>query len=196
MRQARTQRPVRVLDLMALVVAVALTLVAHPLMKAIVPADSHDTWDRRQYVVHLTSLVLSLWTATLLALMLAGPRAEIRRACRSPGHAALFAVAAAFSFLAVQQVVTALVLGGIVGWPPEMVRYFWVFNVLEPAADASAASVIAVWLILALTRTGRVSSGWLDRLGCAVGLIWILWGLVNHLVWFLPIRWLQTSGIR
>jgi len=195
-RQARTQRPVRVLDLMALVVAVALTLVAHPLMKAIVPADSHDTWDRRQYVVHLTSLVLSLWTATLLALMLAGPRAEIRRACRSPGHAALFAVAAAFSFLAVQQVVTALVLGGIVGWPPEMVRYFWVFNVLEPAADASAASVIAVWLILALTRTGRVSSGWLDRLGCAVGLIWILWGLVNHLVWFLPIRWLQTSGIR
>ena len=196
MRQAQNRRPVRLLDLMALVAAVALTLVAHPLMKAVVPADSHDTWDRRQYVVHLISLVLSFWTATLLALVLTGPRAEIRRVCRSPGHAAILAVAATFSFLAVQQVVTALVLGGIVGWPPGMVRFFWVFNVLEPAADASAASVIAVWLSLALTRTGRASSGWLDRLGCALGLVWILWGSVNHLVWFLPIRWLQTSGIR
>ncbi len=196
MRQARIRRPVRLLDLMALVAAVALTLVAHPLMKAVVPADSHETWDRRQYVVHLASLVLSFWTATLLALVLTGPRAEFRRACRSPGHAALFAVAASFSFLSVQQVVTALVLGGIVGWPPRMIRLYWVFNVLEPAADASAASVIAVWLILALTRTGRASSGWLDRLGCALGLIWILWGLANHLVWHLPIPWLQTSGIR
>jgi hypothetical protein len=194
-RQARIRRPVRLLDLMALVAAVALTLVSHPLMKAVVPADSHDTWDRRQYVIHLASLVLSFWTATLFALVLSGPRAEIRRACRCPGHAALFAVAAAFSFLAVQQVVTALILAGIVGWPPRMVRFFWAFNVLEPAADASAASVIAVWLILALTRTGRASSSWLDRLGCALGLIWILWGLVNHLVGFLPIRWLQTSGI-
>ena len=70
MRQARTRRPLRLLDLMALVAAVALTLVAHPLMKAVVPADSHDTWDRRQYVVHLISLVLSFWTATLLALVL------------------------------------------------------------------------------------------------------------------------------
>jgi hypothetical protein len=189
------RRPLRLLDLMALVAAVALTLVAPAIMRAIIPAESHHNWDRRQYVIHLTALVVFWWTAMLVVLALIGSRSNLRRTCRQPGHAALFAVAGAFLFLGVQQLAMAIVMGGVIGWPSNVLNYYWVFNILEPAADVSGASVVAVWLILALTRAGRRSSNWFDRLGCVLGMIWILLGLVNHLVWWLPIPWLTTSGI-
>jgi hypothetical protein len=58
--QAR-RRPLHLLDLMALVAAVALTLVSPAIMKAIIPAASYQVWDRRQYVPHLAALVLIWW---------------------------------------------------------------------------------------------------------------------------------------
>src|SRR5262249_19079928 len=110
------RRPVRLLDLMGLVAGVALALIAPAIMKGIIPAEKHATWDRRQYVAHLASLVLFWWTAILVALALVDARSGLRRSCRGPGHAALFAVAAAFLFLGAQQAVSVLVLGGVVGW--------------------------------------------------------------------------------
>src|SRR4051812_36404767 len=82
------RRPVRLLDLMALVAAVALSLTSPAILGAIIPAGSHAAWDRRPYVVHLTSLVLFWWTAALVVLLLIEPRPPLRRSCRRPGHAA------------------------------------------------------------------------------------------------------------
>jgi hypothetical protein len=188
-------RPVRVLDLMALVAAVALTLITPTIMKAIIPAKSHHNWDRRQYVVHLASLGLFWWTASLTSLIVVESWPHFRRTFRQRGPAALFAVVAAFVFIGLEQVAWALVLGGVVGWRPGMVKYYWLFNILERGGSAAGASVFAVWLLLAVTKAGRGPSNWLDRAGCAVGLIWIFWGLVNNMVYWLPIPWLTRSGI-
>jgi hypothetical protein len=63
------RRPLRVLDLMALVAAVAMTLISPSVMKAIIPTDSHNNWDRRQYVAHLVALVMIWWSAALSSLV-------------------------------------------------------------------------------------------------------------------------------
>jgi hypothetical protein len=189
------RRPLRVLDLMALVAAVALTLIAPAIIRAIVPARSLQAWDRRQYVAHIVSLALFWWTLTAAALALIEDRRNLRHACRRPGHAAIFAVTAAFLFLVLQRVVSALLLAGVIGWPPGMIPYFWLFAILEQAPHAAAASVVTVWLLLATINVERSRSDWFDRLGCVVGSVWVLWGLTNQLIWHLPIPWLTTSGI-
>ena len=190
----RTKRPILLLDLMAIVAAVAFTLISPAIMRTIIGAKSLHSWDRRQYVEHLSSLILLWWTATLLVLVFAISRSKFRRSYREPGHAAVLAVGAAFLILALQQAVSALAMVSVADWPE--LKYFWVFSILERAADASGASVVAVWLILALTRAGRRSSDWFDRLCCVAGLSWISWAVTHHLVWILPITWLRTSGIR
>ena len=178
---------------MALIALVALTLISPTIMKAIIPRNNQATWDRRQYIVHLVSLVLLWWTAILAALVLNNSRSDLQRACRRPGPAAIFAAGTAFLYLAVQQLAVSLVW--VFGWPQRLVPYYWVFNILEHAGDAAGVSVAAVWVILALIKTERHSTNWLESLGRAVGWIWISWGLLNHLVWFAPIPWLTGKGI-
>lgn len=189
----RTRRRLFLLDLMAVVAGVALTLISPAIMRTIIGAELLERWDRRQYVEHLGSLVLFWWTAMLILLVLFVSRGNLRRAARQPGHAAVLAMAVAFAFLGVQQVVPAVAMVTIDDWP--LSKYFWVFDILERAADASAAAVAAVWVTLAVTGARRASSGWFDRLCCGVGLIWLFWGLAHRLVWVLPITSLTTSGI-
>ncbi len=69
------------------------------------------------------------------------------------------------------------------------------FDVLDRAPDAFGASVVTVWTILALTRTGRWPSNWAERLGCLVGWTWIAMGVLIPSVWIGPIPWLMRSGI-
>ena len=90
-RMPARRRPLHLLDLMALVAAVALTLVSPAIMKAIIPAASYKFWDRRQYVPHLAALVLIWWTATLVPVVLCGACPGLRRVIRSYGCAAILA---------------------------------------------------------------------------------------------------------
>jgi hypothetical protein len=70
-----------------------------------------------------------------------------------------------------------------------------VFSTLEQAPSAVAASVVAVGLLLVVMGEARRPSGASDTIGFVLGVVWILWGLCNHLVWWLPIPWLLRSGI-
>jgi hypothetical protein len=194
MRLPQSRRPILLLDLMALVAAVALTLISPAIMRTIIGAESLRSWDRRQYVEHLGSLILLWWTAMLLMLVFAISRSKFRRTYREPGHAAVLAVGAACLLLFAKQAVSALAMATVAEWSSS--KYFWVFSILELAPDASGASVVAVWLILAITGAGRRSSDWFDRLCCSAGLIWISWALTHQLVWHLPITWLKHSGLR
>ena len=194
MAPPRTRRRLLLLDLMAVVAGVALTLISPAIMRTIIGAKMLLSWDRRQYVEHLGSLVLFWWTAMLVVLVLIISHRNLRRVVRQPGHAAVVAVAVAFALLGVQQAVSALAMAAVAGWPGS--KYFWVFAILERAGEASGAAVAAVWVILAVTGARRTSSDWFDRLCCGVGLVWVLWGLAHLLVWHLPITWLTTSGVR
>jgi hypothetical protein len=194
-RQAQ-RRPLHLLDLMALVVAVALTLVSPAIMKAIIPAASHHNWDRRQIVTHLAALVMIWWTATLVPLVLSGAHPGLPRVIRSYGCSAILAPAITALFLVLRQapevILEATGVGSAHQWGLFRPR---LFDILEHAPDASAASVVAVWTILALTGTGRWPSNWFERLGCLVGWTWIVLGLLIPTVWLGPIPWLMRSGI-
>ena len=85
-----SRRPLRLLDLMALVAAVALTLVSPAIIKAIIPAASHFNWDRREVVIDLVSLILFWWTAILIILVLLESDWDFRTTLRQPGPAATF----------------------------------------------------------------------------------------------------------
>jgi hypothetical protein len=181
--------------MMALVAAVALTLVSPAIMRSIIPAESHHNWDRRQYCVHLAALIMGWWTAALVPLVFSGAIPSLRRVVRSYGCAAILASATAVCFLVVRQAPAVIFVAVGAGASPLGLFKPRLFDILEHSPDACAAAVVAVWTMLALTRRGRRSSNWLERLGCVVGLIWILMGFVSLLVWIVPIPWLMTSGI-
>lgn len=180
---------------MALVATVAFTLISPAIMRAILPAEVHHTWNRSQYLTELTSLVLFWWTATIAYLMVAGSRRDLRRACRGSGYAAIVAVASAFLVLGAHQIPTALLHQGVYGWTPKMLKYYWLLEILDYAPNACGVSVVSVWLILALTKAGRYPSNWLDRLGFAVGVLWVMGSVIAHLSGYLRFQWLRSSGI-
>ena len=188
-------RPLHLLDLMALVAAVALTLVSPAIMKAIIPATNHQNWDRRQYLAHLAALVMIWWTMTLVPLVLSGGRRDLQRVFRGYGCAAILAAATTALFLLLRQVPAVILLATGAGSSPLGLFQPRLFDILEHAPDASAASVIAVWTILALTGTGRRPSDWFERLGCLVGWTWIMMGFLSLLIWIVSIPWVMRSGI-
>ena len=58
------------------------------------------------------------------------------------------------------------------------------------APAATAAAIVAVWLILALTRAGRRPSDWFDCFCLLFGLLWVLWySLRRDLVVLSPSFW-------
>lgn len=186
-------RPLRLLDLMALVAAVALTLISPRIMKAIIGNSSLHNWDRRQYVAHLTALVMIWWTLALVPPVLSGVR--LRRAIRNYGRAAILASATAALLLVLRQAPVVLLLALTVGWSPTGLFPPRLFDVMEHAPDTAAAAVVVAWTVLALTGAGRRPSNWLEQLGCHLGATWILLGILTLLVYFVPIPWLRTSGI-
>lgn len=189
------QRPLHLLDLMALVAAVALTLISPAVMRAIIPAANHHNWDRRQYLAHLAALIMIWWTIILVPLVLSGDRRGLRRVIRGYGSAAILAGATAAVFLVLRQVPAVILLLTRRASSPMEIFEPRLFDILEHAPDASAASVLAVWIILMLTETGRRPSSWFERLGCAMGWMWVVMGFLSLIIWIVSIRWVITSGI-
>jgi hypothetical protein len=183
------------LDLMALVAAVALTLVSNAILKAIIPAANHHNWDRRQYLAYLAALVMIWWTAALVPLVLFGNLLRLRRIMRSYGCAAIIAAATAVLFLVARQAPAVILLASGHGSSPMGLFEPRLFDILEHAPDASGAAVIGVWTILALTGAGRPPANWFEWLGCLAGLIWIILGFLSLLIWVVSIPWVMTSGI-
>jgi hypothetical protein len=185
-----------VLDLMVLVAAVAMTLISPVVMKAIIPADSHHNWDRRQYVAHLAVLILIWWTAAPVALVLAEGRSRLRQACLNYGVAAVLASMVAALILFARQLPAILLIMATGAMNPIGLFFPRLFDVMEHAPDSSAAAVLAAWSLLAMSGLGTRPSNWFERLCGLVGLTWILIGLlVVPLIWYAPIQWLRTSGI-
>lgn len=190
------RRPLRVLDLMALVAAVALSLISPAVMKAIIPAESHHNWDRRQYFAHLAALILIGWTAALIPPMLAAGRSRLGQVCRNYGSASAIASIVAALLLCLRQIPAILMILSTGATNPMGLFYPRLFDILEHAPDASAAAIVAAWALLSLSGMGLRPANWFDRLCALVGGAWILMGvLVVPLIWYTPVKWLTTSGL-
>jgi hypothetical protein len=119
--------------------------------------------------------VMVSWSLVLIPLRLIGPRPRWRRLARQPGLVASLAVATALGFLAMITGVAFLGVGrGILDGFPEMVF------LLPPPFFGLA--VLASWVTLVVGRRWRPEPSWVDRLGRALGLLWIMLALTSPLL--------------
>ena len=145
--------------------------------------DIH-TWSTTQalatcsdIVVHLVPLVAP-WTLLLIALRMRPPRPSWRRIWRQPGMAAC--LAALFGWL---WSVIALLLAMNVGYVARSSRIItpdvWGQKYLSDEVFMYVGlAVAATWLVQYLNGRWRRPADWIDLMGRALGLLWIVIGLV------------------
>ena len=177
----RVDRRFSILDAMTLVVASALAFaLVRPIMAEAFLAQS--SWGRI-----LAGVIAGLvtWTPTVLWLRWRHPRPTLRRLARQPGFAAS-AVGTAILALGVLAVGILALLRS--ARPSAGLRNgltipapndgWWLGVVLHFGAVVGPA-VIAAWLVLALSGRRRPFRGWLDLLGRALGIAWIIIFVIN-----------------
>ncbi len=191
------RRPLLLLHLMALVAAVALTLVAPPaLMQAVMRSfGPMSSWNRQMYLDGVITLALGLWTVALGPLALVANRRRLREAACSYGASTAFSSAVALGFLLASKAVDQFGTWSIFGWPAGLASRDIYLNtlggMLHEIPKVEAAAVVTVWSILALAGVGRRPSGWAGALGLILGICWVAWCLVGRMVLLLDSPWLR-----
>jgi len=118
---------------------------------------------------------VAMWTLALIPIRLLGPRPRFRRLARQPGMMATCAFGVAMAFLGLQIVVPA----PFYGWEavPMLGSALDTFGVCF-AASYFGLAVLVSWMTLLVGRRWRAESSWVDRFGRAVGVFWIVVGLI------------------
>jgi hypothetical protein len=116
----------------------------------------------------------AMWTLALIPIRLLGPRPRLRRLARQPGMLATCAAGVTIVFLGLCVMVAALLAEPVV---------FDLFSLSTPGAWFCAPmfvgwSVLISWASLLVGRRWRAEATWVDQLGRAVGLCWIVTGFV------------------
>lgn len=171
-RPADTRRPMKLIHLMALVGAVALSIVLVPkLAKTIKDIDPSTWWNGSTYVFNVTTITLVVWTPVSTVSALIDGRRQPGWAARSYGTAAVFAASVALVLLATRKAVEAIpFVGGSQGkLMPSIQTFLW------QSSPTVTATVTAVWLVLAWTGAGRRPAGWLEYLGLVLAAAWVVW---------------------
>ena len=132
-------------------------------------------------------LLLSL-TAIMPLLRLRAPRPRLREAMRQPGLAACATVIAVFLIGVVVAVASRLAVISTLGRDSEVI-----FESMESwttfgnnITNRGGEAVVAVWLVLWLSRACRHDGGWIDRLGLVLGSLWVLYlfsGCISQFAW-------------
>jgi hypothetical protein len=129
---------------------------------------------------------LAAWTAAVLAARLAPPRPPVRRIALQPGSVAC---GLALMVVIAETIGAAASLAyfenskGYLGakWRGSGVTSWLHTNVLVTAPYTISFAVLAGWAVLLLSRRARPEPSWIDRLGRALGVCWIVVALV---FWF------------
>jgi hypothetical protein len=138
----------------------------------------------------LTVPLVATWTLALIPIRLISPRPPFRRLARQPGMMATCASGLAFALCGLQILfaVLAVATEGVM----EQFQSFFVeidFDgiVLNSLMFAGLA-VLTTWMTLLAGRIWRAEPSWIDRLGRAAGVFWIVAGfavkgLYFHALW-------------
>jgi hypothetical protein len=186
-----TSRPFRLTDAMILVAAVAAGLWVnrsdgHMLLGWRWNSYDETTGDLQRAVPHLVAL-----TIAFVGMRMRRPRPAIRRIAREPGAAACITASAALLVVATwvgmaaaagrhvqfMQMVTYLAngighgMGGEISHLPDG-RLFTIYG------DCVGFAVLGAWLFLLFSGCWRPEPTWIDRLGRALGALWIVLTLV------------------
>jgi hypothetical protein len=122
-------------------------------------------------IAWLTMPLIAMWTLALIPIRLLGPRPRTRRLARQPGMVTTCASGVAIVFTGLQVVVAAMAEGwenpmGLIG-TQQMVAFVPMFFGL---------AVSVSWMTLLVGRRWRAEPSWVDRLGRATGVFWIVAG--------------------
>ncbi|MFI5455180.1 MAG: hypothetical protein ACHRXM_06975 [Isosphaerales bacterium] len=118
---------------------------------------------------------VAMWTLALIPIRLLGPRPRFRRLSRQPGMMATCAFGVAMAFLGLLIVVPA----PFYGWEAvQLVGSTLGGFGLCFVPSCFGLAVLVSWMTLLVGRRWRAESSWVDRSGRAVGVFWIVEGLV------------------
>jgi hypothetical protein len=188
MQAASPRRRFRLLDAMILVAATAAgCALSQPVSHALVGDLSWETlpeiwnppyrssltdWDvleeRAILVACLTMPLVFVWTLALIPIRLVGPRPPFRRLTRQPGMMAACATMMAIAFIGLQFAAGLTVIG----WDSTCELVLGYSSAFVPTLIGLAVSVS--WMTLLVGRRWRAEPSWVDRLGRALGVFWIL----------------------
>ncbi len=150
-------------------------------------------WDvleeRAILVACLTMPPVLIWTLALIPIRLVGPRPPFRRLARQPGIMAACATMMAIAFIGLQFVAGLTVIGWDSTWD-------LVLGYSAPFVPTSIGLAVSVsWMTLLVVRRWCAEPSWVDRLGRALGVFWIVSGLAVIVLWlFLVISSLGGFG--
>jgi hypothetical protein len=119
----------------------------------------------------ILEVMLMAWSAAWLVLQLRQPRPRLHRLTRQPGFLATFSSTAV---LVVSGPITAAVLASSsmsLGIPRDDWLLFGMWSAL--ISSQIGVAVAAGWALLAVGRRCRLSTGWLERVGQATGIVWV-----------------------
>lgn len=167
-----------VLDAMILTGAVAIGCWAglQELIWSIAPDDPHPwlLWTRRvRLILVRTAPFASVVTMALLFLRLLRPRPPAIRLARQPGFIACLAASLGL-FVGGSMTFSTVSRNSTAPWRGLFVSDYFPY-LLQPFDRAEAGfAVAATWLVLIVGRRWRPEPSWIDRLGRAVGVYWIM----------------------
>jgi hypothetical protein len=173
-------------------ILVAASAVAFGIVRPIIAARFLQNQPRWASYLAAVMAVLVTWTPTVLLLRLRRPRPPLHRLARQPGFAAGLAGTAIVALGALTIGLIALVRVARRGmavragvrlrstdpswWPPDS---SWWLGVVFHLGAVVGPAVIGAWLLLALSGRRRPSWGWLDLLGRALGIAWIILFIIS-----------------
>lgn len=191
-------RPFRVIHLMAVVAASALSLSIPPMLtdalvesrrsfEATVGILRHP-WEPAERLAHEITVGLVLWSSALAPIGILSNRRRLRRAGRSYGVASAIGAFLGVAFLSVS-VFSSGVSRSLRGRPifPSAGSYHCpaVWDLLDVAPTGLALAVLTAWTILAVSAAGRWPSDWFEIACLAFGITCVAWPLGRAFLWML-----------
>jgi hypothetical protein len=141
----------------------------------------------------LTMPVIPMVALALIPVRLAGPRPRFRRLTRQPGLIAACASGVAIAMIGLPIVVGALAAGA--SWD-EFSEMLSSEDEVWSATMYGGLAVLVSWMTLFVGGRWRAEPSWVDRLGRAMGLCWILAAIAVWAAWFLIDAYSQPFRIR
>ncbi|WP_165072676.1 hypothetical protein [Paludisphaera rhizosphaerae] len=213
-RHRLRRRPYRLIHLMAITAAVALTIGLPPTLVTVLK-NPRGYWSPQDRATYIVVAALAFWTPVLALIAMARGRVELRRSARSYGGASVLAATAAMTLLCTRVFLATLAyefhqlnwFGQIPGkkatlwpgWPLEKTLGALIFShpdsyfsplawrVVAEGAEGIVAAIVAVWVVLALSGKGRRPVPLFDQCCFFVGLGWVLWLLWRDVAPPLPL---------
>jgi hypothetical protein len=128
----------------------------------------------------VATTLLTAWTVAFLVLHARPPRPGRRRLARQPGL-----IACGAAGLSVMVALTRSGMADVLQYhymdrAPVLMNFGRIWNLLDTVTYLAGPAVIVAWAVLIYGRNWRPEAGWIDRLGTALGALWVAEYLASH----------------